>query len=120
MSFKEYALVEPDADSLIGKLLTKMASAEPYRAGRLVTALEEFIWNGMESGYRVVPEEGEGAVEIYIVPPRYVLAVPDAAALLRVDHIGLRIEIIRVIEEYGGPSEQSQWMEIRRIARDVL
>jgi hypothetical protein len=119
MSLSAYSMLDPSGP--VCGVLRKMASEQPYRASRLVTALEEFVWNGGESGSRVLPEGEEHQAEIYLVPPRFVLSnIPDAAALLRVDHVASMITIILVIENYGGPGEGRQWAEIKRIANQAL
>ena len=121
MSFDEYHLLDPDPDGSVVRTLRDIASTKPYRASRLITALEEFVWNGPSNGHRVEPEDSSGLVEIYLIPPRYILRmISDAAALVRVDHSVLEIEIILVRDEYGGPAEKAQWAEIKQIAMTAL
>jgi hypothetical protein len=120
MSFKEYTLIEPEPESPISVVLRNMALFEPYKASRLVSALEEFVWNGVDVGYRVSPEESGGKTEVYIVPQKLLFGIPDASALLLVDHAYSRIEIISVIELFSGPGESEQWREIKRLSDKAL
>ena len=54
-------------------------------------------------------------------PPRYVLKhMPDAAALVRVDHGKRTIELIHLFVDYGGVGEAGQWSEAQRLARATL
>jgi hypothetical protein len=46
--------------------------------------------------------------------------MPDAAALVRVDHGRRIIELIHVFEDYGGAGEAAQWNEAQRWARAAL
>lgn len=116
MNLKEYRMQEPGAETPVGIALRALAAAKPYRASRLVSALDEFVVTELDVAYRVLPEEPGGSIEIYIVPPRYVLIVPDAAALIRVNHIKAMVDIILIIEEYG----ESKWPEVRRFAIAAL
>lgn len=117
----EYRLLDPDPGGAVVRTLGDIAATAPYRASRLIAALEEFVWNGPSDGYRIEPEDSGSLEEVYLVPPRYVLqTIPDAAALVRVDHSMLEIEIILVRSDYGGPDEKAQWTEIKAIAAESL
>lgn len=48
------------------------------------------------------------------------MPLPDAAALVRVDHGRRRIEIVHVRQDYGGYNESDQWAEITEVARQIL
>jgi hypothetical protein len=114
MNIKEYSFIDPGA-SEVGKQLETLANNHPFVAARLITCLEEFVVTDTDLANRVVVIE---QVEIYLVPPRYVLLhVPDAAALVRVDHAQRKVNIVRIIEEYGGFQEQAQWQEAVMLAR---
>lgn len=118
MSFREYEVVD-DPAGRAGRQLDKLARTAPWSASRLLTAVEDFIRDGLLGGDRLAGAAG-GAVEVYLVPPRFVLAhLPDAAALIRVDHAGKRIEFVRIIASCGGPGE-TQWAEIEAMAEAAL
>jgi hypothetical protein len=97
-----------------------MARADPFRAERLVGALEAFAQRDTQDSFRVLPEAG-GEVENFMEPPRYVMKhMPDAAALVRVDHGKRTIELIHVYGDYGGAGGVGQWNEAQRLARAAL
>lgn len=119
MLIDAYRVVQPDAGP-VSAVLRHMARADPFRAERLVGALEAFVQRDTRASFRVLPEAG-GDIEIFMEPPRYVLRhMPDAVALLRVDHRKRTIELVHVIEDYGGAGEAAQWSEAQRVARAVL
>jgi hypothetical protein len=114
-----YEVIQPDATP-VGGVLRRMAIADPFRTERPVGALEEFVQRDTQASFRVMPEAG-GEAEIFMEPPRYVLKhMPDAAALVRVDHGRRTIELIHVFEDYGGAGEAAQWNEAQRWARAAL
>jgi hypothetical protein len=113
MRINDYALIDPKG-SEAGKQLSKLASDHPIRAARLVDCLEAFVVADTDLAHGI----SEGQTVFYLVPPRFVLAsIPDAAALVRVDHAKRRVEIVQIIEEYGGVQERVQWAEIVVVAR---
>jgi hypothetical protein len=115
MIISAYEVIQPDA-APVGAALRRMANADPFRAERLVGALEAFVQRDTQASFRVMPEAG-GEVEIFLEPPRYVLKhMPDAAALVRVHHGRRTIELIHVFEDYGGAGEEAQWNEAQRLA----
>ena len=42
--------------------------------------------------------------------------MPDIAALVRVNHASRLIDIVEIIEEYGGYDEPDQWKELEELA----
>jgi hypothetical protein len=117
MNIKQYTFTDP-ADTEVGNQLEALANNHPFVAARLISCLEEFVLTDTDLANRVVENE---QVEIYLVPPRYVLMhVPDAAALVRVDHARKGVDVVRIIAEYGGPQERVQWDEIETFARHFV
>lgn len=105
MNISEYAFVDPEATPA-GRALDVLARRPGGRANRLVAALEAFALENTVYADRVAPPHGapRGGVEVFCVPPRGLLAcMPDAAALVRVDHGRRTVELVEVIEHYGGP-----------------
>lgn len=105
MNISEYAFVDPEATPA-GQSLTALARRPGGRGNRLIAALEAFALENTVYADRVAPRRGapRGIVEVFCVPPRSLLAqMPDAAALVRVDHGGRIVELVEVIEHYGGP-----------------
>lgn len=105
MNISEYAFLDPEATPA-GRALALMARRPGGRANRLVAALEAFALENTVYADRVTPPRGapRGMVEVFCVPPRSLLAdMPDAAALVRVDHARRTVELMEVIEHYGGP-----------------
>ena len=120
MSYREYTMATDPVSSPLGRALVKMAHDAQHAAARLVTALEEFLRADSHTPYNVL-QDLERRVDVCIVPPRYVLlGVPDAAALLRVDHSARRIDLIEIIDDYGGPGEGAQWQQIIKSASEAL
>jgi hypothetical protein len=119
MMLVAYKVIEPDATP-VGAVLRHMANAAPFRAERLVSALEAFVQRDTQASCRVVAEAG-GEIEVFIEPPRYVLKhMADAAALVRVDHRKRTIELVHVFDDYGGAGEAAQWDEAQRLAGAAL
>jgi hypothetical protein len=119
MIIRSYEVIQPDAGP-VGAALREMARADPFRAERLVGALEDFVQRDTQFSFRVMPE-AEGEIEIFMEPPRWVLMhMPDAAALVRVDHGKRTIELIHLVEDYGGSGEPAQWSEAQRWAYAAL
>lgn len=115
MRINDYSLIDPQGSDA-GTRLEALARAHPLRATRLVQCLEDFVRADTDLACRLV----EGGIEIYLVPPRYVLAhVPDSAALVRVDHQHRQIDIVAVVDEYGGYQEQDQWEDLMRLAEEL-
>jgi hypothetical protein len=108
MSISSYEFIEP-AMGVLGDAFREWAWREPGRAARLVYALEAF--QGRDLGLScLVAENDDGSRQIYLEPPRFVLAnVPDAACLIRVDHGAGEFEIAHILEDYGGVGEREQW-----------
>jgi hypothetical protein len=112
MRVKDYELVDPKG-SRAGEQLRRLGFEHPFALERLLQALEAFAGSDTELGCKVMVR---GTSEIFLVPHRLVLAqVPDSAALVEVDHDGLRITIIEVIAEYGGYDEAAQWERLKTI-----
>lgn len=113
MRINDYALEEPEN---VTRQLTKWATDHPFRAARLLDCLEAFLAADTDLAEGI----SEGPAVFYLVPPRFVLAsMPDAAALVRVHHTRRRVEIVEIIEEYGGVEEKVQWAEIVLRARKL-
>jgi hypothetical protein len=94
--------------------MERLARRFPRQASRLVDWLENSVVN--EASRELCVKNGD--VEICLVPPRFVLVnLPDAAALIRIDHAAKTIEIVTIIELYGGRNEPAEWLEITRSAR---
>ena len=91
----------------------------PFRMNRLITALEEFVCDGPAT--RVAPADGVSiGVEVYLTPPRSILrGVPDAAALVLVNHRAQTIELIEVIDDYVETDEQD-WLDVVSRAERAL
>jgi hypothetical protein len=112
MKLNDYKVVDPGAagTSQAGQQLGKLANDNPFRAARLVDCLERFVATDTDVADRIIVE---GQIEIYVVPPRFVLVhVPDAAALIRVNHARKQVDVVQIIEEYDG----TQW-DVEMIAR---
>jgi hypothetical protein len=100
------------------RLIEQLAQRFPYRAERLVDAVEDFV-RGDPATHRVGPgtrviriDAADVVVEVYLVPPRdFLRAVPDSAALVRTDWQSLTVEIIEVIDEYVEATEQD-WIDL--------
>lgn len=98
-------------------LVEAWARHSPFRANRLITALEDFICGGPAT--RVAPEV-PAAVEVYLAPPRSILGgVSDAGALLLVDRRSQTVEIIEVVSDYFEGTGQD-WPELVARARRAL
>ena len=97
MSLKEYEIID-DPGSPAGRQLGGMAHAEPRKASRLLTAVEDFVRDGVSAGMRMAPNAGGGTLEDYLLPPHYVLAyAPDAAVLIRIDHAQKEGRVCRIL-----------------------
>jgi hypothetical protein len=113
MRIDDYELINP-RDTEAGDRLTSFAHVHPLAAERLVRALEEFVHADTDLSYKIVEDAD---IETYLVPPRYVLVhVPDAAALIRVNHASEQIDIVEIFEEYGGYDEPAQWQQVKDLA----
>jgi hypothetical protein len=44
------------------------------------------------------------------------LHLPDLAAVVRVDHANAQIDIVTIIDCYGGQDEPAQWQAVQEIA----
>jgi hypothetical protein len=100
MSFNDYEVID-DPGTPAGRHLHGMAQGYPVRASRLLTTIEDFIDDPV-TGERMAPNIAGATVEIYLVPPRYTLAsLPDAAALVCVDHTNKRIEFVELYDVCG-------------------
>ena len=107
MTYRNFSLLGED-------LFAGWARLSPFRANRLISALEDFIQSG--AGTQVAPAISSSApppdVAVYLAPPRAVLrGVPDMAALVRVDRTQRIVRIVGIIDEYGGVDDQ-QWLNI--------
>jgi hypothetical protein len=119
MSVKEYTFIDP-LDGNLGDALREWLRRRTSRASRLISALEEFVERDLDLSSLATERKRDGR-EIYLEPPRYVLAhMPDAACLIRVDHVPRTIEVVHLKEEYGGIGESQQWNQIRIIAARYL
>lgn len=119
MIIEEYEVVWSDR-SEAGKAIKEMARKSTWRASRLFSALEDFVVTKTRFSCRAAPD-AESAVEVYLVPPRYVLAhLPDAAALVKVGHGMQKIELVHVFQEYGGAGEKAQWRAAQSLALSAL
>lgn len=117
MRIDDYRFINSRDTVAGGEKFRALARAGAFAAERLRLALEEFARTDTELAWKVV-EAGE--IEIYLVPPRYVLrGVPDAAALILVNHAVREIEIVDIRNSYGGYDEETQWQEIKEIALAV-
>jgi hypothetical protein len=112
VSLDDYEFVDPQGTG-VGAELQEFADSHPVRAARLVDWLESCIANEA-SRERCFTD---GKVDVYLVPPRFVLAnLPDAAALVRVDHLTRKIDLIKIIAVYGGYNEAAEWEQVKKLA----
>lgn len=119
MPIDAYTFIDPTG-SQCGRELEEMAVKHPFRFGRLVNALEEFIRSDGTAGTPAAASANP-PVEIFLVPPRFVLRhIADGAVLVRADHGRQTIEIGKVWGLYGGPNEAQQFAEAQRIARTLI
>jgi hypothetical protein len=115
MNLNDYEVRNPLGSSL-GEELRKLARQHPFRTRDLITALEEFVRSNGESA-DCIGRSADAAIEIYLVPPRFILRqLPSAAAMVRVNHAPREIRLTLIIEEYGGIDESAQWNEMRELA----
>ncbi|MCB2102625.1 MAG: hypothetical protein KDE22_17235 [Rhodobacterales bacterium] len=114
-------MFDTDSDAAAYRDLRDLARRRYHRAERLIESLEAFVARNTDQSSRVVPDSS-GPVEIYLEPPLWVLhGHPDAAALVRVDHLTQRITLVHVLEEYGGPgADTAQWARLRHLAEAAL
>jgi hypothetical protein len=116
MNIKEYRFIDPGT-SEAGRQLEMLAYHHPFKAARLIANVEAFVLTDTDLAHRIVVN---GQVEIYFVPPRYILVKePDAAALIRVDQANRQVRVVRIVEEYGGPDERADWDKVVMMARQV-
>ena len=116
MTLDDYEFIDPKGTA-VGVDLERLANQHPARAGRLIDWLENCVINEASRDLCVV---GENA-EVYLVPPRFLLSnLPDAAALMRVDHSNKKIELVKVMELYGGYGEAAQWDAITKVAQKAV
>jgi hypothetical protein len=112
MNVNSYTFIDPEGTEA-GAQFKKLGSARPFAADRLVQALEDFARTDTDLSCKIAGSR----IEIYLVPPRTVLAhVPDAAALVRVNHERQEIDVVRIVAPYGGYDEAKQWDNVTRIA----
>jgi hypothetical protein len=113
MRINDYEFMNPQ-DTAAGDQLTRLGRAHPLAAERAVRALEKFA--GTDTGLACKVIEA-GDVEVYLVPPRWVLVhIPDSAALIRVNHASKQIDIVEILEDYGGIDEPAQWEQAKELA----
>jgi hypothetical protein len=113
MRINDYTFIDPIGTES-GDRFKALARGRPQAAERLRRAIEAFIKVDTELSCKVVESAD---VEIYLVPPHYVLhTVPDAAALMRVDHAARAIDIANILDEYGGYDETAQWTAVKEMA----
>jgi hypothetical protein len=116
MSLNDYEFVDPQGTE-IGEELQRLADNHPNRTAKLVDWLESCMTNEASRELCIT----EGKVDIYLVPPRFVLEnLPDAAALLRIDHLTKRIHLVKIIPVYGAYNEAAQWEEIKSWAANSI
>lgn len=119
MKINDYEVEDPKG-SPAGRQLEDLTHAHPFRTERLVQSLEDFVRNDTTNACHVAGS-ASAATEVFLVPPRFVLAhVPDAAALVRVSHERAEIEIVEIIIEYGGYNEQAQWERVKKLALEII
>lgn len=119
MSYKDYELVD-DPGSSAGRQFEGLANAQPSKASRLLTAVDDCVDFDGASGERMAAGSGNPTnEEVYLVPHSYVLAsIPDAAALIHIDHTTQRIEFVEIYDTCGGPGYG--WNNIRARAAAAL
>jgi hypothetical protein len=113
MRTDDYEVIDPQG-SEAGDQLKRLVHEHPFATERLVRALEEFVRTDTDLSSRIVERAD---IEIYLVPQRYVLRhLPDLAAVVRVDHANTQIDIVTIIDVYGGQDEPAQWQAVQEIA----
>ena len=117
MNIREYRWRDPAFRGPGGRDLR--ALGHPERIERLVSALEAFVDADTTSAFRVAPELHGGPVEVFAVPPPTDLArLPDALALVRVDHPRRTLDLVAVFREVGG--RDGLWQQITEAAQAAL
>jgi hypothetical protein len=118
MSDKEYReMGMTQAAAAAFRALVRGGVRSWWRASRLTTALEDFeraLHGGAHAVYTVAVAADEMS-EVCFVPPRYLLRdMPDAAALVRVDHVARTLVVMEVYDEYppGSDREEDAWARI--------
>lgn len=101
----------------VKQAIRTLARREPHKAARLVSSLEDFVQDGPAE---LVVKHAVGRREAYLVPPRLaLLTVPDAAAMVVVDHDVQKVEIVQIMETYDGASIE-QWRGVLAAAHAVI
>lgn len=119
MNISDYEFVDP-AGSPLGLKEKKLDRERPDLMNRLIGALEEFARGDTVSADRLA-RSADGLIEVYMVPPRFVLAhLPDGAVLVRVDHRYRKLELVTIVDEYGGFDEAAQSRQIEEMARHAI
>ncbi len=119
MSYKDYEVVD-DPGSPAGQQFGGLANAQPNKASRLLTEVVDCVDSDGASGERMATGSGNPIKEeVYLVPHSYLLAsIPDAAALIRIDHTTQKIEFVEIYDMCGGPGYG--WNPIRARAAAAL
>lgn len=119
MNISDYEFVNPAGPGGATALRT-MASAHPFRAERLIAAIESFVAQDTDTADRLA-RSADGQREVYLVPPGFVLAtVPDAAVLVLVDHAARCFSLALLVEEYGGYATAGQRAVLKTAAAQIL
>jgi hypothetical protein len=120
MSWNDYEMENlDDPSSPAGNAMRALAAKDPHRLDRLLTALEDFTATPLTYADRLSPPHpNPSGNEAYVVPQRYALgSMPDAAALVLVEHSRQFISFDEIFEELGlTPSFAADWQRIRQRA----
>ena len=117
MKLSDYRWEDPELQDEGGRALRALDN--PHRIARLVRALEAFLEADSDTAFRIAPELHGGPVEVFAVPPPADLArLPDALALVRVDHRARILSLVAVFRDVG--THPGTWSRIQEAARQAL
>ena len=120
MNISDYVVKPFDRRSIERKFMA-LAASEPLKAERLVRALEEFVQQDTGASCCVGASPNGGDVEIFMVPPRKEVAlIPDAVAVVKVDHTKSTISITYLDPDYGVGREAAAWQAVQRAAQAAI
>ena len=120
MNISDYD-VKPFDRRQIERQFRALAASEPLKAERLVRALEEFVQQDTTASCCVGASPNGGYVEVFMVPTRKEVAlIPDAVAVVKVDHPSATISITYLDPDYGIGREAADWQAVQRAAQAAI
>jgi hypothetical protein len=119
MCYKSYTVINPKWPDPMDAELNKFAKSHPNELSDLFDDVESYL--NCAPLASLLATAGPGIADLMLVPTRSLLrSHPGLAMVLRIRHTPATVEFVGIEGQYGGSTENRQWLALQaKHARDL-